>query len=465
MHDIISTFVLLLVVRLAVAWLPSLIRGCRSDQPTGIRPVPSGADIGLICRRTGANALRPMKSDIVAAQSTACIQRWPNQQNRLLMGLMFCLAALALLSPPFSNRGLADDSEPTAVHDSAIPSTPPNPPRPPEPVVREFRDAVLLYISERDFRKLLVQDERLGLVGLDQLQRGFTLIPLPATGPVGLPAAMRRVLRPAGVQILQNAIGQILELTPPDASSDDVADLSAAQEQEHSAAEAEQLRVTAGGFDAAEAAELSENSVADDSQLSLAEWVESPDVVKSEFLEATVSAEEALREPVLKKLEERIDQLVRQQWGTDVAWRNLVDVIVPDQVVRRCIVRSDARTEVIETSEGSHPMRQTYALLDIPASLETQIMEHVQQGIQRNRMITLCLMLGGLWLAIIAFSAACRATQGSSLLRKLATFPVMAALMIPCLLTSVLLLDAMISGRLLPIPQPALQVVCAEEAR
>jgi hypothetical protein len=417
MHAILSTFVLLLVARLGAAWLPLLIR------------------------------------------------RWPGQQHQLFTVLFSGLVVLGLLSMPFSNRSLADEQSEGVAQKSAVATRPPASSEPVEPRAQEFRDAVLLYISEQDFHKLLVRDEQGGLVGLDQLQQGFTLIPLPAAGPVAFPAAMRRVLSPAGMQILEKALSQILELTPGQSSSEIAASFPAANEKDGLSSEPPLAIPEAEGARASESSDLPGVTVTVATRPTLADWVHSPDVVKSEFLEASVSAEDALREPVLQKLEERIDQLVRQQWGTAIPWRKLVHVVVPNQVIRQCIVRSDARTEVIETSEGSHPMRQTYALLDIPPFLEAQIMERVQQGIQRNRMITLCLALGTLWLAIIAFSAACRATRGSSLLRKLAAFPVMAALMIPCLLVSVLLLESMISGRLLPVPQPTLQVLCASEPR
>ena len=54
--------------------------------------------------------------------------------------------------------------------------------------------------------------------------------------------------------------------------------------------------------------------------------------------------------------------------------------------------------------------------------------------------------VGFLWLSVILFSMACRASQSGSLLRRLATFPVMALLIVPCMLVFAFMVGAMIKG-------------------
>ncbi|MEZ6132864.1 MAG: hypothetical protein R3C59_29700 [Planctomycetaceae bacterium] len=315
-----------------------------------------------------------------------------------------------------------------------------------------FGETVVLFVTDQNLRKLPGTDDAEALTGLTGLQQAYAMIPLPVAGPSALPKAMQEALSPAGIRILQTALMQIIALSNPGNSK--LTEIVRSAEQD---------AVSDGTTSLAEA-DGSADTLKAESTPDLAHWVNDPGigqtVVKSDFLEATIAPEDALRDPILQALKARITRLAQQQFGADLNWEQLVNVTLTDQAVRRCIVTTDARTQVIETRDGSHPMRQTYALVEIPETVEQQVLHGIETALRENRLVTLCLTVGFLWLAVVLFSAACRATQQGTLLRKLATFPAMAFLIVPCLLTCAMLINAMISGQTVPYRSDGARVTC-----
>lgn len=293
-------------------------------------------------------------------------------------------------------------------------------------------NTMVLVISGDDIQQLLGEDAASAFVGLQGLNRAYAMIPLPATGSSAMPAALldalnpttlRNLLSPDAMQVLATALSKVV--TPQ------LADDSELAMAEGSLAESEDL-------ESEQPAHV------------LASWISNPGVgqvvVKSEFLEATTDEVDALRESIVAALKERVGRAAAQQFGADANWEKLIDVSLTDQALRSCILSTDARTQVIETREGSHPMQQTYALVEFPEAMQLHVLAQIKTALQQNRLVALCVSVAVLWLAVILFSAACRFSQSGSLLRKLATFPVMALLILPCMLVFAFMVGAMIKG-------------------
>jgi len=306
-------------------------------------------------------------------------------------------------------------------------------------------ETMVLFLSRKDLRELLSGDGADGSATLDELHRFYAMVPLSTSGPQAVPpvlrealspVALRQVLQPDNIKLLAGVLLEVLERRDGTASS--AADSSHAASQPLLAA-------------SAVAAELDDVFVpATESEYRPAMWVEQPGVgqvvVESEFLEASTPAEEALRDSVLEALHQDVDRAVRRTLGPKVDWQALIRLSATDEAIRRCIISTDKRTEVIETAEGAKSMQKTYALVEFPETMTQQILRDVESELRINRLLGLCVGVALLWVMAILFSAACRATQHGPLFRKLAAFPLLALLLLPCLLAFTFVLGAMISG-------------------
>lgn len=311
--------------------------------------------------------------------------------------------------------------------------------------------AMVLFVTSKELQKLIGKDSMNRLGGLEGLQRVYAMVPLSTKGPAGLPpvlrealspAALRQVLSPAGIKVMTAALTQIL--TAGDDQSDGNGQNEKAAVQSITPVEL----LTEATAESPEGDDVVVET--EEPRHILATWVDNPGVgqvvVKSDFLEATTREEEALRSPIEAALKLRVSHVVERDFGADASWDRLVDVSLSDGAIRDCIVSTDVRTEVIETSEGSHPMQQTFALVEFPESMELQVLSEVKSALRQNRLIAVCCCVAVLWLTAILLSVACRATQGGSLLHKLFAFPVMALLIVPCMLAFAFLIGAMIKG-------------------
>ena len=357
----------------------------------------------------------------------------------MVMAMLLGLWTFAAANQPSATDGDAaqvdfDVASPVATLSPQATAETDEQPGAPEPAAGVANDTMVLLISGDDVQKLLGQDGANAVAGLEGLKRVYAMVPLPTTGAGAIPPALldaldpdtlRHVLSPGAMQIIATALSQVIvsqRTEPPGVSGS--------------------LPAESDGTD--------EVVVAERPPHVLASWVSNPGVgqlvVKSEFLEATIDEEEALRESIVTALKEQVSRRAAKDFGANEDWQKLVDVSLTDQALRFCILSTDARTEVIESSAGSHPMQQTFALVEFPESMEQQVLNQIKVALRENRLVALCVTIGVLWLTAILFSAACRFSQGGSLLRNLATFPVMALLILPCMLICAFMVGAMIKG-------------------
>lgn len=180
------------------------------------------------------------------------------------------------------------------------------------------------------------------------------------------------------------------------------------------------------------------------------DWVKNPGdgyiVVKSEFTELSTPSNESLRPAIEMALQGRVSELVSEKFGTDGGWAQLLDVSVTDAAIQDCIVETSEQTEVIETSVGTVPMRRTYALVNLPNTLQDGLANDVRKSLQQNRMTAVCVTVGILWLCAMLLSFVFRAGQSQSILRKLATVPMVGLLVIPCIVMFIAMTGAMLNG-------------------
>ena len=180
------------------------------------------------------------------------------------------------------------------------------------------------------------------------------------------------------------------------------------------------------------------------------DWVNNPAdgyiVVESEFAELSTDSKDNLRPAIEEALQERVSELVSKQFGTDGGWARLMNVSVTDAAIDDCIVETSERTTVIETSVGGVPMRRTYALVNLPDTLQDDLAKEVRKSLQHNRMTAVCITVGILWLCAMLLSVVFRAGQSQSILRKLATVPMIGLLVIPCVVMFVAMTGAMLNG-------------------
>ncbi|MEQ9406705.1 MAG: hypothetical protein RIK87_03225 [Fuerstiella sp.] len=317
-------------------------------------------------------------------------------------------------------------------------------------------NVVLLPLSDEVIATLLSPDAAEALAKLNEslpaeLRQAYAMIPLgpaaPRTGPPVLrealsSAAVREVLTPKNIQAAVSGFLQLIAAEPAEAGT---------------IMTASQTTPDDGAADITLPAEQ-------DSEYVPASWIDNPGlgrvVVTSGFEAATMPPEDALQPAILEALRHRVSQRVRQEFGGDGYWNKLVEIVVSDEVIRRCIVETDARTEVIDVLGSPQRMQQTYALVEFPESLEQQMLADIRAGLKQDRAISLCLTLGLLWLCAVLLSMAFRVVQHPTVWRKLITIPILCVLMIPCLLAGGLLVGAAWKGRTFGFTWNGERVVC-----
>ncbi|MEO1980640.1 MAG: hypothetical protein ABGZ24_09000 [Fuerstiella sp.] len=181
------------------------------------------------------------------------------------------------------------------------------------------------------------------------------------------------------------------------------------------------------------------------------EWIDNPGigqtVVQSQFVEANIPAEDALRPAIIEALKHRVTGLVSRRFAADDGWEKVVELAVTDHAIRNSSRKTWTRTEVIDAVGSPTQMRKTYALIEFPEEFEEQILGDIETALKRNRVTALCITLGIVWLCAVLLNLAFRAGQHGTFLRKLATVPVMGLLILPCVLAFVFMTSAMASGR------------------
>ena len=181
------------------------------------------------------------------------------------------------------------------------------------------------------------------------------------------------------------------------------------------------------------------------------EWISNPGigqtVVQSQFVEARIPAEDALRPAIIEALKKRVTGLVSRRFTADDGWGKVVELSVTDHAIRNSLRKTYTRTQVINGLGKPTPMRQTYALIEFPEEFEEQILGDIETALKSNRVVALCITLGIVWLCAVLLNLAFRAGQHGTLLRKLATVPVMGLLILPCVIAFFAMTIAMASGR------------------
>ena len=254
-----------------------------------------------------------------------------------------------------------------------------------------------------------------------ELRQAYALIPLSATAPRTAGPVIRHALSPTGFRALLSALSHVWH----------AADL----ETQLTAEASTEGDLSADLLPAAEPPE----------------WIDNPGigqtVVQSKFIEASVPATEALRPAIIGALKQRVTAKVSSDFAADADWEKIVELDVTDRAVRDSFRETYTRTEVIDTAGNPTPMRQTFALIEFPDDVEEQILADIETALKRNRVVALCITLGIMWLCAVLISLAFRAGQHGSFLRKLATVPVMALLILPCLVAFLAMTSAMANGR------------------
>lgn len=197
-------------------------------------------------------------------------------------------------------------------------------------------------------------------------------------------------------------------------------------------------------------------------------WINNPGlgrvVVKSDFQEASVPAETALRPAIADALREKVVKTGSRRFGADEEWGQYLDIRVSDEALAEFIVETAKRREVLATVDGPRLMQQTYALVEISDDAEMKVLTDMKQALQQDRAIILGLTIGGLWLAAVLLGFAIRASQSGSFIRKIAIVPLLSLMVLPCLLLSVAMTAAMIDGKTVSFSIRGERVVCSVDA-
>lgn len=193
-------------------------------------------------------------------------------------------------------------------------------------------------------------------------------------------------------------------------------------------------------------------------------WVENPGegyiAVKSKFLPPSVPVEEALRPEIEEALNQHIAKLMSDRLGSHDGYENLARVDITDSAIKDCIIETSTYTMVMEDTVGQPTMRETYGLIAFPESLDQKLVKQVRGSLQHNRVVTLCITAGILWLSTLFLSIAFRAGQSKSILRKIATLPMIMLLIVPCVVMFFAMSGAMLKGETFDLSWSKDRVVC-----
>ncbi|MEZ6126999.1 MAG: hypothetical protein R3C49_28105 [Planctomycetaceae bacterium] len=399
------------------------------------------------------NAIRFCGTSVVAAGimllliRTAAVHR--NQNEPAALRSAESLVSVVTADEP--TPGAAEEDNTTASIGDVTASSESGVSEPDPPDVR------YLILTEEQLVRLLNADSEL-LKDLNQLQQVYAMVPISPTGPGTLQplfpgTLLRQALTPSAVSTLSQTVARIVANAESPGSDSTPPESSTVAEVDHEATAPSNLF-----------AESPESSVAGTAPLP--EWIDHPGVgqlvVKSRMVPASESPEDALQQPVNDALQNHIRQLARRELGGPADWEKLVRISLTANALRSSVVRTESRSEVVVAADGDHSMRQTYALIEFPEALERQAVSAIRSKVRMNRVVTLALLVGSIWLAAAFFSVACRVSQRGTLFRKLATLPVLAVLIIPCLLSALLMVARIDSGQvlvLIPNQPPVTAVV------
>ena len=262
-----------------------------------------------------------------------------------------------------------------------------------------------------------------------QLSHAYAMIPLSQAGPSSAPPVIRQVLSPAAIRYilipenLKAIVSAVSAYLPAeaDAATDDVGTMLA--EAASSATETPKL----------------------------ADWVHQKPgigqtVVTSHFTESTPLAQDALRPEINEALQARITKLCSREFGIDDGWQKLVDVSLSDKAVLASILKTEKTVEIPDTVDGPKMMQQTYALVEFPEVIEQQVLGTVRAELIKSRTVAVSIALLAIWLCGVLLTFAFQASQHGSFMKKLATVPVMAILILPCMLLAVAMIASMAKG-------------------
>lgn len=268
----------------------------------------------------------------------------------------------------------------------------------------------------------------------EQSEKAYALIPVSEAEPTPVirhvltPTPFRELLTPQNMQLLATALEAYAE-KPEDSASAEIA--------------------------------------GDVTGISLASWVnEKPGldqavVQTDQFHESTVPAEKALRPAITAALEDHITSLCQREFSIGDDWRKLVDVKMSDQAVRECIVRTDRKVSEFDTIEGRKTMQQTYALIQFPDAVETDVLATIRRQLVMSRTGAIVMTLGTLWVAALLLAVACRVGhRDGSRLQRWVTGPLIAIAAIPCLLGCLVFLAAMAEGHTFDVGLSGHRIAC-----
>ncbi|MCP4174464.1 MAG: hypothetical protein GY758_27250 [Fuerstiella sp.] len=251
-----------------------------------------------------------------------------------------------------------------------------------------------------------------------ELRQAYALIPLSATAPQTASPVIRHA---SGIRTFLSALSHVWTATAP---------------EPHLTAEA--------NTEPGSSRDLTQPSEPP-------EWIDNPGigqtVVQSQFVEAKIPAEDALRPAIIEALKHRVTGLVSRRFAADDGWEKVVELAVTDDAIHNSFRRTWARTEVIDAVGNPTRMRKTYALIEFPEEFEEQILGDIETGLKKNRVSALCITLGIVWVCAVLLNLAFRAGQHGTILRKLTTVPVMGLLILPCVLAFFVMTNAMANGR------------------
>lgn len=330
-------------------------------------------------------------------------------------------------------------------------------------------EILVLPLSNEVLVEILGKEGALAIESLNvrlstELRQGYAMIPIAAPGAVPsmlngvvVPSVMEHALSPTGLGILRRVVAEfMLSIRSQQASS------GAAIGESGSL-----VYGTVGDTDTSDT-DVMTAEAEDGSVHELADWIANPGtgrvVIRSRMVDASVPVSEVLKVEVVEALMAHIAEIASHEFVVPDGWEKLVELQVTDEALNECIVDTDALLEIVTTVEGDHPMRQTYALVEFPAEIETQAVAKVRGVLKQNRLIVFCVALASLWLCSLFLSIAVRTGTCTSMVKKLATLPVLALLMIPCLLVFVTMVKGMIDGEAMDFGESQHRTVCIIDA-
>jgi hypothetical protein len=236
------------------------------------------------------------------------------------------------------------------------------------------------------------------------LPQAYALIPMPKPVPDGIPEGIQQLLTPDRISTLVTAFSKVWNGSERGMQPADTAAMLAEQiHQEEQPA-----------------------------------WVQNPGlgrvVVESQFVDASVTTEEALRPAVTTAFNKHVLQIASKKFAEDAGTLGQVQLSLGDTAFKKCLVSSYTRTEILPTRLGPAPMRQVFALVEVPAELERHALQKIEKSIQLNRTVTLCVAAAAIWLAVLLLMVLLRIQRSASRFKRWIAVPLCGLMIVPCLM-------------------------------